>query len=748
MNNASRIVTVGLLIVAAAVVAPVVAIDRWEASTARDFLLGTFDGTAIDGRGRIGLAPQVTHLWGPEPGIVWDLVASRGGTVFVALSGPGQVVAIDADGDSTVWLETDADSLVTSLAPDGKGGVYAGLSPEGRLLHLSGPGESATLAESGASFIWAMESDGHGGLWLGTGVPGKILRFTEGDGIETIYETGDDPVRSLTATDDGVIAGTGGRGRVIEISRDGDPFVLFDADQTEIVALARDDDGAVFALAAGGPQQPSATAQAAARAADAYVRVTAEAPPADGGKGNGNSNGSSKGEQKKDAKTSQARPPQRPSYSGGTLYRIDAEGTQEIWQARNEVPFDLRRSPDGLLFVATGDRGRVWRLSPDGETAQAFPIASNQASALAGDDKGRLWVGGTSDARVERLDTQFRDSGDYLSLPVDAGSHSDWGRIVWDADVPRGAGLEIHVRSGNTTEPDETWSDWVALGENGQIDVGRVPRSRLLQVKLSLTGSGDSGPRVSALRVSYEPRNRAPEIGALSVEAPGVVIVAAPKPANGNLGPLVASDPVTRDAVGRATRGRQRSQTRRGYESGVRTFLWSATDPDGDRLTSRLDVRLEGDTFWFPLAANLTENYFSWDARATPDGHYRVRVTVSDATDNIEGEAIERSETSETFLIDNSRPSLSDWSVERRGREHHVAFTAIDPGGAVAAVEIAVGDGDWQPVRPEDGVADSELERFRLTLSVDGNEDVPSVRVRVTDSAGNLGGEMRRVETP
>jgi hypothetical protein len=101
------------------------------------------------------------------------------------------------------------------------------------------------------------------------------------------------------------------------------------------------------------------------------------------------------------------------------------------------------------------------------------------------------------------------------------------------------------------------------------------------------------------------------------------------------------------------------------------------------------------------------------------------------------------------FLVDNSRPAVSDWTLGGRGIERYVAFTAIDPGGAVAAVEVAMGDGEWQPVRPEDGIADSEVERFRLPLpGADGGEQPRSVRVRVTDDAGNLGGEMRRLDRP
>ena len=741
MKTASRVATLGLLSVVAAGATGAVSIDRWSASTEREFLLGTFDGTAIDREGRIELAPRLTHLWGPQAGIVWDIAAGKKGTVFVALSGPGQIVFIDADGAASVWYHADGESLVTALAADGKGGVYAGLSPEGHVLHIQRPGEVAVLAQTEATFVWALETDGRDALWVGTGVPGRIQRFREDIGLETVYETGEDPIRSLAVSRHGVIAGTGGRGRVIRVSDDESPFVLYDADEAEIVALAQPEDGTIWALAAAGSKQPSARPASAAQGPVTHVRVTAEppAPPAEENKNN---------DAAKPAEGERPGPSFR-ATGGGTLYRIDAGGVDAVWTTKEGIPFDLTLAADGAVLVATGDEGQVWRIDPDGGAARMIPIASNQASAIVRNNKGQIFIAGTSDARVERLETEPRSTGDYLSLPVAAGSQAKWGRVAWDAKLPDGASIEAAIRVGNTTEPDETWSEWITLSAAGQIDSDRLPASRLIQIKLSLSATGNAGPRISALRLSYEPRNRAPEIGALTLEPPGVVIVPGPTQSTARLGPLVADDPVTRDATKRVARGKPRTPIRRGWEAGARTFSWTASDPDNDRLTYRLDIRSEGDLYWYPLAAGLTGSYYSWDARATPDGRYRVRLTASDETDNANGEALTRTETSAQFVIDNSRPTLTDWSVERKGGTRQVAFTAVDPGGSVAAVEVAMDAGNWQPLFPEDGVADSDVERYRLTLPPDGQEKLPaSVRVRITDAAGNLGGALKQVDPP
>lgn len=737
MRTASRLTTLGILSLVLAGGIDAASIDRWSASTEREFVLGTFEGTAIDAEGRIEIAPRMTHLWGPESGIVWDIVTGRKGSVFVGLSGPGQILFIDSDGATTSWYQTDDESLITALAPDGKGGVYAGLSPQGRIVHLRSPGEARVVAETGATFVWALASGPRGTLWAGTGVPGRIQNYRQGRGLETVYETGDDPVRSLAVGSDGVvIAGTGGRGRVIRVTGDGSPFVLFDADETEIVSLARTADGAVWALATAGGKQPSS--RPPTQGPVTHVRVTAEAPPSDNG------NDKNDAAQKPEAK--------RPTASfrasgGGALYRIGRVRIDAVWTTRESIPFDMIVDADGSVLVATGDKGQIWRVDPSGKAARMIPIASNQASAIARNADGQVFVAGTSDARVERFESGRRAEGRYLSLPIEAGTQARWGRVTWDADLPAGASVSVAIRVGNTLEPDETWSDWIDLAPDGQVDTAALPVSRALQVRLSLADGDTGGPRVSALRVAYEPRNRAPEIESLTVEPPGVVIVPGPTQSNARLGPLVADDPVTRDTTSRVSRARARIPVRRGWEAGARTFSWTAGDPDDDRLTYRLDIRSEGDLVWFPLAAGLTDTYYSWDARSTPDGRYRVRLTASDETDNASGEALTRTETSAQFVIDNSRPALTDWSVERSGATRRVEFTAVDPGGSVAAVEVAMDAGEWLPVYPEDGVADSDVERYRLILPPEGQSELPaSVRVRITDAAGNLGGALKQVD--
>ena len=99
------------------------------------------------------------------------------------------------------------------------------------------------------------------------------------------------------------------------------------------------------------------------------------------------------------------------------------------------------------------------------------------------------------------------------------------------------------------------------------------------------------------------------------------------------------------------------------------------------------------------------------------------------------------------FQIDNTRPSVAGFEVQRTSEGVQVEFLASDPGGGVEAVEVALDGGDWAPLQPLDGVADSDEERYQLRLDAAEADATPrSIMVRVTDVAGNLGGDVWMID--
>jgi hypothetical protein len=745
-----------LLCVLAATVQSVsaVSVRLWSASRGDEFAAGTLDGTAIDKEGRVGLAPELTTLWGPEQGVVWAVQSAGREGAFVALSGPGRVLRVEAGREPEVWFEATEESLVTSMVADGSGGVLFGLSPEGTVMAARREGGEVrveTVAETGALFVWSLVVLDDGSLWVGTGVPGKLLRVSRGEDPVTVFDAGDDPVRTLaTLPGGGLVIGTGGRGRVIRIGEDDRAFVLLDAEEDEIVSVAAAADGTIYAVGTTAAKQPSARTRTPLAATPtggaAHVVVTANG-------GNGEADDEEAGPE---SGPSQPLPPQTfKTQPGGSLYRIDPDGTtRKLWQTADEMPFGVLADADGTLYVGTGDGGRIHALDREGLSSSLLRIPSNQVSAIAGDGSGRIWLGGTTDARVELLGPGVRKEGSYLSPAVDAGSLADWGRVVWDADVPKGAELQVQARAGNTAEPDDTWSSWADLDRNGNGRTAetRLPAARWFQARFSFKGGRTASPLLRSVEIAYQPRNRPPEVADVTVELPGVVWMRGPVQSSFRIGPTAADDPIAREVASSLQRGGRSAQVvapiRKAYEAGARTFSWATADPDGDRLLYALAIRSEGSEEWFPLARELTEQFHSWDARAMPDGIYRVRLTVDDSLDNPNGTHRRSERVSEAFRVDNTRPSVGDFEVEPSPKGYAVRFVARDAGGSVAALEVAIDGGRWMPLSPLDGVADSDLEPYSLIVEADTTRaDAPrSMIVRVTDSSGNLGGAMWRID--
>jgi len=124
-----------------------------------------------------------------------------------------------------------------------------------------------------------------------------------------------------------------------------------------------------------------------------------------------------------------------------------------------------------------------------------------------------------------------------------------------------------------------------------------------------------------------------------------------------------------------------------------------------------------------------------------PDGVYRARLIADDSLDNPQGKQLAHSWVSDAFPVDNTRPAVGGLEQRRNGQHVEVEFVATDPEGSIAAVEVALDGGKWEPLDPMDGIADSGEEHYRV--EVDATEESSrSLMIRVTDAVGNLGGEM------
>jgi hypothetical protein len=110
--------------------------------------------------------------------------------------------------------------------------------------------------------------------------------------------------------------------------------------------------------------------------------------------------------------------------------------------------------------------GRIYALDPVREEIGIIAEApSSQVTALApragaGKAGEKILIAGSNLGTVALLSPGHAPSGTVESPPLDARSFATWGRITWKADAPRGTVVTFQGRSGNTEDPDRTWSEW------------------------------------------------------------------------------------------------------------------------------------------------------------------------------------------------------------------------------------------------------------------------------------------------
>jgi hypothetical protein len=346
---------------------------------------------------------------------------------------------------------------------------------------------------------------------------------------------------------------------------------------------------------------------------------------------------------------------------------------------------------EGQLFEvdeATKERSEIARL--DHGQIHAFCRRRDGSIVVATGDPGKLYV----------LQDKYVRSGTVVSEVLDAKLISKWGSLRWQADTPPGTGVSVGVRSGNTSEPDETWSNWSAEQTDPQQAVIAAPAARFLQYRVTLTTRDPSQtPALHSLTLRYMTTNQAPEV--TSIQVPDL------------------------DAVNLDNPKKLR-------------FKWSATDPNEDDLSYTLYLRKDGWRKWIELEENLERTDYEWDTTTTPSGIYQLKVVASDRKDNPAEDTLTGERISSAFVVAHEPPRVTLKPAGIEGDQAVIEATAIDPLVRLTAAMFSVNGKKWIHVFPTDGLFDSKRETFRFkTDSLKPGTYVVVLRVR--DAAGNIG---------
>ena len=743
MASRSRalLVTLALLAFPASVfaVAPIL----WTLETYEDFEKGKPDGAAVAPGGELVLAPalrpvKVSPLEQASEPFLWSQAVDAKGTLYVGGGNGGKIYRVPKGAAGSLYYET-GDLAVHALAVDRNDVLYAATSPQGKIYRITGEAKGEIYYQPEDRYIWALALGPKGDLYAATGEHGIVYRVPAKGKADVFFDSEEFHVVSLAFDQGGnLLAGTDGKGLLYRIAPDGKATVLYDSRLRELNAVLVDPKGVIYAAAIGQegelppPPQPQSPAPERETTPPSSRRVPPPVviPGLESG---------STATVTVTASAAGAAPMPPGSLPKSEVYRIDADGTvTTIWSSQSEMVLSLALDPSGKPLAGTGEPGRVRVLVGSQQSTLVAKLPESQVTSLVSGQGQQMFAASSNVGRVYVLDPSMSETGTYFSPTCDAQTLSKWGRISWRASVPAGARIEVATRSGNSSVPDSTWSDWSPAYVSPKGSAVSSPSARFLQwrAKLARPGGGTS-PALQAVSVAYLQSNLPPALKRISIEPPGIVHGPLPYAAEPEPQDLAFTGIRVNPDTGALTSRPSQVPEKRIYARGMRALDWDAEDPNGDALVFDLSWRGEGESVWKPLAKGLRDSYFAFDSTQLPDGLYKVRVDASDAPSNPLSQARTASQVSDPFLVDNTPPAVQV-TARRSGKDVAIEASATDTIGPIARAEYSIDAARFVPVAPADGVSDSRAETYSIGAgSLRPGEH--TVIVKVIDLLGNTG---------
>jgi WD40 repeat protein len=696
----------------------------WDINSRAELLKGEARGVSITDSGIVTLAPSLNLLFNTEQSYVWSTAIDAAGNVYLGTGHDGKLFRVSSDGKgSLLYKASELD--VTALAVARDGAVFAATSPDGKVYRVTADGKAEIYFDPGDKYIWSLAILGDGSLAVGTGDNGKVYRVRAAGAKpegSLLINTNQTHVMSLAVTAQGdLIAGTDPGGLVLRISPDGKAFGLYDAPLREIHALATAPDGSIYALAL---SEAASTARTTAQstgtqAGDATTVVTSTVTAAD------------------DAAAAQIAQATQPARSRNDLtnvrsavFHILPDGSSDVvWSSASVTGFAVTTTRGGVL-IGTSEKGRIYSVTDDGRDTLLLQSTEGQISSLItrGAD---VFAASSNQGKLFRFGQSQMKEGSYESPVRDAKLVASWGRIWW-----RGAGpIELQTRSGNSERPDTTWSDWSGTYTDAKGSQVTSPKARFIQWRAVLRGAGvarQSEPQLDDVSVAYLARNVAPEVLAITVLPPGVALL---QQLQLTVDPNIESSGLDASIFGMIAQ----APPRRLYQRGARALQWQGEDRNGDTLEYAVYYRSLNEATFRLLKEHLRETFYTVDGASLADGRYVFKVIASDAPDNPPGYALSGERVSEPVDIDNTPTVVRAASPPQiTGDRVRIVFDVEDATGRIKRADVSVDGGAWHEVFPDDGIADSQRERYSLDLPVPGAGE-HTISVRAFDNSNNVG---------
>ena len=707
----------------------------WKQSSYDDFDKGTARGVAVRSDGKVVLAPKFREVAAPDAAYLWAVRRDSAGNLYAAGGTSAKVFRIDAAGKITVVFQSQ-ELAVQALAIDGKDNLYAGTSPDGKVYRIQPDGKSEIFFDPKTRYIWDMAFDGSGNLYVATGDKGEIFRVKPDGKAGPFYKSEETHIRVLAWVHEGyLLAGTEPNGLILRVTPAGQGFVLYEAPKKEISALAVDRAGNIYAGAMGEkakvlaipgmiPTIPGGPAISTTVVVPSTGQATITAVP-----------------QQILAGPAFALFPALPG--GSDVYRLAPDGfPQRIWSSRDDLVYGLGPWRDGHVLVATGNRGGIVAVESEDLFQNLAKTSAAQVTGLVNTGEGKIYLCTANPGKIFELDPEYEIEGSLTSQVFDAKIFSQWGQIRWWGDNgATDSGVTFFTRSGNTSNPENNWSAWAGPFSRATGEVISSPKARFIQWKAVFKSRAGKTPSLSWVELAYLPRNVAPQMDSIAVQAPGIKVQGFPMQAQ----PPSVQLSLPEGGGPGSTRKKQEQPNAPRFEvppqavpqKGTQSVLWSAHDDNEDDLIFSIHYRGEGEKNWKLLKDKLTEKFYAWDSTTMADGAYYLKLVASDSPSNPPELALRAEKLSDRFEIDNTPPAVLNLRYEKTKTGIKILFDARDSYSPIKLAQYSLDAGDWLELVPEGAATDSPQESYAFEMKpVAPGEH--TVALRLSDRLDNV----------
>jgi len=711
---------------------------NWKEDKFADFAKGKPSQTEIKSDGKIYMAPAMKSIYKiQDRQYIWSSAVDSIGNIVVA-TGPKAAVYKISPAGKEIWKLGLEGLEATAIAIDKNDNVYAGVSPDGKIYKISSSGKSEEYFKTDQKYIWALCIDSSGNLYAGTGLKGQLFKITSRNEGSVFAKLPDTHITSLAINSkDEIFGGTDSNGYIFKVDKGGKVFILYDAPEKEIKSVFLDRQGDLYAAAI---QKNFLMDKAPAPVKSEKKDQKQPSDKDDDSEDSGMVTVSIS------ASHALARPlsgddEETPKAYRSKLYKIDKDNqVTELISTPITTLFDIAASPDGNIYICGGEKGRIYKVS-DKDTYSLMLEVENKHLTSMSNYKGNIYLCSGNEAEIYLMEDSYPEQAVFFSEVCDTENVSRFGTVKWTGATPLDTAIRLYTRSGNTENPDDTWSNWSApylVSEGSRIE---SPSARFIQWKsVLMTSNRKNTPYLDSVTVSYLPLNDSPVISDLKISIKGIAVKERGEAGDSDprlveLEKFISQN--NSDGDKNKPFARNNATSKDFYQEGALSFLWKAEDPNGDDIAFSIYYKGETESEWKLLIKDYEKNFYTWDTKTVPDGFYRIKITASDAVDTPDDIALETQLISEIIAIDNTGPAISKPLVEVKSSSAKISFNIKDNLSAIASCKYSINGGKWKIIFPDDLISDTLKEDYTLNLKLEKKGEY-TVTFQAFDAENNL----------